>query len=381
MDSDSEDDVDIIINRKEETNNECFQIITPAKEKVLNFEGMIMKEFKKENTYEDMMWVEKYRPPKLKDVVSHKTIIAMFREATIEKNKPIPHMILFGPPGTGKTSIILALARELYGPNIYKERVYEFNASDERGIDSVRYTFRNIAEALIGREDTKYPCPPYKLIILDEADTMTQDAQSALRVTIEENSKNTRFILICNNIHHISTQIISRCAKLRFPSIDDKSIEKRLIEIATKEKMINKINKNVISTIIELINGDLRKGVTLLQRCEMIYDNNKKITKNDIHDIMGIMPNKLLKKYLKDCVNMLTTRNAIKYIMRLGYMIIPILEQLIDIILNDTNIKESNKAELCLIIAKSEKKLIEGASEELQLIHVFSSYVQLLYGI
>jgi replication factor C subunit 2/4 len=364
-----------INSESEDESSDYFQIITLPKKKVLNLEGMIMKEYKKETCVEDMMWVEKYRPKHLDDIVSHKTIITMFKEATKEINKPIPHMILFGPPGTGKTSIILALARGLYGPNIYKERVYEFNASDERGIDSVRYNFKNIAEALIGKMDPHYPCPPYKLIILDEADTMTQDAQSALRIIIEENSKNTRFILICNNIHPISSQIISRCAKLRFPSIDDSSVEQRLISIATKEKLINKLDKNVIPTIIQLINGDLRKGITLLQRCAMICDGDKKITKNNIYDIMGIMPNKILKTYLKKCVDMLTTRNAIKSVMRFGYMISPVLEQLIDIILDDNKISEIHKANLCLLIAKTEKKLIEGANEELQLTHVFTSYV------
>lgn len=374
-----EQEIDIEMKNKHNDDNNCFQVVVPKKKKVLNLEGLAVKKYIRRNSFEEMMWVEKYRPKKLKDVVANKIIKTIFMEAISEKNKPIPHMILFGPPGTGKTSIILALAKELYGPNIYHERVYEFNASDERGIDSVRYTYKNIAESLIGKADPNYPSPPYKLIILDEADTMTQDAQSALRVTIEKNSKNTRFILICNNIHPISTQILSRCAKFRFSAIDDDSIKERLIHVADKEKILNKLHKDVIPTIIKLINGDLRKGVTLLQRCAIINDD-KKIKKNDIYELMGVMSINIFKTYLKKCTTLLNTKNVVRQILRLGYMVVPVLELLIDAILCNTNINDVDKGELCMLIAHSEKKLIDGANEELQLVHIFTSYVDIVFG-
>lgn len=114
-------------------------------------------------------------------------------------------MLFYGPPGTGKTSTILALARQLFGPDNFKSRVLELNASDERGISIVREKVKNFARqtprAQATASDGKtYPCPPYKIIILDEADSMTQDAQGALRRIMETYARITRFCLVCNYV-------------------------------------------------------------------------------------------------------------------------------------------------------------------------------------
>ncbi|EDN07794.1 activator 1 37 kDa subunit [Histoplasma mississippiense (nom. inval.)] len=114
----------------------------------------------------------------------------------------LPHMLFYGPPGTGKTSTILALAKSLYGPQLYRSRILELNASDERGISIVREKIKDFARMQLSHPPLsdsayreKYPCPPFKIIILDEADSMTQDAQSALRRTMERYSRITRFCL------------------------------------------------------------------------------------------------------------------------------------------------------------------------------------------
>lgn len=176
-------------------------------------------------------------------------------------------MLFYGPPGTGKTSTILALAKELYGPEMFKSRVLELNASDERGISIVREKVKDFARMQLSNPPPhykeKYPCPPYKIIILDEADSMTQDAQSALRRTMETYSKITRFCLICNYVTRIIDPLASRCSKFRFKMLDQENAKKRLQDISENEGV--KLESGAIDTLIKCSEGDLRKAITFLQ--------------------------------------------------------------------------------------------------------------------
>lgn len=179
----------------------------------------------------------------------------------------LPHMLFYGPPGTGKTSTILALAKELYGPEMMKSRVLELNASDERGISIVREKVKDFARMQLTNPPagykSRYPCPPFKIIILDEADSMTQDAQSALRRTMETYSKITRFCLICNYVTRIIDPLASRCSKFRFKSLDQGNAKKRLEEIAEKEGV--GLEDGAVDALIKCSEGDLRKAITYLQ--------------------------------------------------------------------------------------------------------------------
>ena len=176
-------------------------------------------------------------------------------------------MLFYGPPGTGKTSTILALAKELYGPEMYKTRVLELNASDERGISIVREKVKDFARMQLSNPPLhykdRYPCPPYKIIILDEADSMTQDAQSALRRTMETYSKITRFCLICNYVTRIIDPLASRCSKFRFKTLDQGNARKRLEQIASTENV--RMENGAVDTLIKCSEGDLRKAITFLQ--------------------------------------------------------------------------------------------------------------------
>lgn len=176
-------------------------------------------------------------------------------------------MLFYGPPGTGKTSTILALAKELFGPEMFRTRVLELNASDERGISIVREKVKDFARMQLSNPPPhykdKYPCPPYKIIVLDEADSMTQDAQSALRRTMETYSKITRFCLICNYVTRIIDPLASRCSKFRFKVLDQGNAKKRLEDIAENENV--KLEKGAVDTLIKCSEGDLRKAITFLQ--------------------------------------------------------------------------------------------------------------------
>ncbi|KAK5131408.1 Subunit of heteropentameric Replication factor C (RF-C) [Meristemomyces frigidus] len=215
-------------------------------------------------------WVEKYRPKSLDDVTAQDNTITVLRRTLQSAN--LPHMLFYGPPGTGKTSTVLALAKQLYGPELFKSRVLELNASDERGISIVREKVKDFARMQLSNPPSgpagveyrkKYPCPPYKIIVLDEADSMTQDAQSALRRTMETYSKITRFCLICNYVTRIIDPLASRCSKFRFKSLDEGNAGRRLEDIAKLENV--KLEPGVVDTLLRCSDGDLRKAITFLQ--------------------------------------------------------------------------------------------------------------------
>jgi replication factor C subunit 2/4 len=229
-------------------------------------------------------------------------------------------MLFYGPPGTGKTSTILALAKSLFGPALYRSRILELNASDERGIGIVRDKVKNFARAQLSQPTgldaayrAQYPCPPFKIIILDEADSMTQDAQSALRRTMETYSRITRFCLVCNYVTRIIEPLASRCSKFRFKSLDNSAAGDRLQAIALAENL--KLDDGVIDTLIRCGEGDLRRAITYMQSAARLVGAAKapskdadddaemadagsagpaSITVRSIEEIAGVVPESIL---------------------------------------------------------------------------------------
>ncbi|KAL9713528.1 Subunit of heteropentameric Replication factor C (RF-C) [Leucoagaricus gongylophorus] len=210
---------------------------------------------------ESLPWVEKYRPVTLDDVVSHKDITSTI-ERFIEKNR-LPHLLFYGPPGTGKTSTILAVARQIYGVD-YKKQILELNASDDRGIDVVREQIKQFAETrtLFSKG--------FKLIILDEADMMTQAAQAALRRVIEQYTKNVRFCIICNYVNKIAPAIQSRCTRFRFSPLPIPEVQKRVDSVVEAEKA--SLTADGKSALLKLSRGDMRRALNVLQACHAAYD-------------------------------------------------------------------------------------------------------------
>lgn len=224
-------------------------------------------------------------------------------------------MLFYGPPGTGKTSTVLALAKELYGPEMMKSRVLELNASDERGISIVRQKVKDFARMQLTNPPpgykSRYPCPPFKIIVLDEADSMTQDAQSALRRTMETYSKITRFCLICNYVTRIIDPLASRCSKFRFKSLDQNNAKARLEDIAEKEGVA--LEEGAVDALIRCSEGDLRKAITFLQSAarlvgaktvdpdgdEEMGSPDKAVTVKIIEDIAGVIPDATIEGLVK----------------------------------------------------------------------------------
>ena len=202
------------------------------------------------------MWVEKYRPHRLDDVIDQTEVKARLGPL-LEKKEEMPHLLFAGPPGTGKTTIALIVAEQILGP-LRSDYTLSLNASDERGIDIVRERVKVFASYSDRREGI-----PFRLVILDEADEMTRDAQTALRRIMEESSRFTRFILICNYSTGIIEPIQSRCAIFRFQRVMGGEVVGQLKKIAKAEGV--KAPEKVLEAVYEATSGDLRQAINLLQ--------------------------------------------------------------------------------------------------------------------
>lgn len=272
---------------------------------------------------------------------------------------------------THNTSTILAIGMELFGPKKFHERVIELNASDERGINIVRNKIVTLAKSSIGTPDENYPSPPFKIIILDEADAMTTEAQSALRKTLEDHSSITRFCFIVNYINQIIEPITSRCVKFRFKPLNKDSIVNHLDKISKNEKM--EMTKEAIEKISEVSNGDMRKAIMYLQNLNYL---NKKITLNDIYISANLIPESTLEKILNNCLN--NEQNIVK-IMKLannlikkGYPVNNFIKQLNEKIIHSNLLDDKQKSKICIHISETEKRLLEGSDESIQLLNIMN---------
>ncbi|EMR61560.1 Subunit of heteropentameric Replication factor C (RF-C) [Eutypa lata] len=348
-------------------------------------------------------WVEKYRPKTLKDVTAQDHTVNVLQRTLQASN--LPHMLFYGPPGTGKTSTILALAKELYGPEMIKSRVLELNASDERGISIVREKVKDFARMQLTNPPpgykSRYPCPPFKIIVLDEADSMTQDAQSALRRTMETYSKITRFCLICNYVTRIIDPLASRCSKFRFKSLDQGNAKKRLEEIAEKEGVT--LEPGAVDALIKSSEGDLRKAITFLQSSarlvgaiekvdadddvdKMDVDDVKPVTIKIIEEIAGVIPSRTIESLQKAMqpksagATYQAIAKVVEDMVADGWSATQVITQLYQAVIQDETVPDLGKNKITLVFSEVDKRLVDGADEHLSILDLALRISNILAG-
>ncbi|CAI0395687.1 unnamed protein product [Linum tenue] len=308
-------------------------------------------------------WVEKYRPKQVKDVAHQDEVVRVLTN-TLETSS-CPHMLFYGPPGTGKTTTALAIAHQLFGPEHYKSRVLELNASDDRGINVVRTKIKDFAAVAV---DTRphhgnYPCPPFKIIILDEADSMTEDAQAssllqnALRRTMETYSKVTRFFFICNYISRIIEPLASRCAKFRFKPLSEEIMSSRILHICKEE------------------------GIYLDDEgAARLYGSS--ISSNDLINVSGVVPQSVVESFFAACKsgNFDKANKEVNNVISDGYPVSQMVSQLFDVVVEADDISDEQKARICKNMGSVDKCLVDGADEYLQLLDIASNIIKALHN-
>mmetsp|Transcript_13176 Transcript_13176/g.35872 ORF Transcript_13176/g.35872 Transcript_13176/m.35872 type:complete len:342 (+) Transcript_13176:130-1155(+) len=313
-------------------------------------------------------WTEKYRPRTVSDVAHQTQVVDTLTKALETAN--LPHLLFYGPPGTGKTTTALAIARQLYGPDLVKSRVLELNASDERGINVVREKVKAFAAGAVGAPVAGYPCPPYKLLILDEADSMTQDAQNALRRTMETYSKVTRFCFICNYVSRIIEPLASRCAKFRFKPLHETVMSERVNYICEQEKV--QLSEESLATLGAVSGGDLRRAITTLQSAVRL--GGPVVQRQTILDVAGQIPPEHIQQLLQACKSrsFQELQKQVDGAICAGYAAQQVMLQLQSLLLEDAGVSDIQKAGALEAMAVADKDLVDGADEHLQLLHVTS---------
>lgn len=285
------------------------------------------------------------------DVVEQGEVVAVLRQCL--EGSDLPNLLLYGPPGTGKTSTILAASRQLFG-DIYKDRILELNASDDRGINVIRSKVKTFAQltASSSRPDGK-PCPPFKIVILDEADAMTHAAQAALRRTMEKETRTTRFCLVCNYVSRIIEPITSRCTKFRFKPLGEEKIIERLKHISDVERL--KIDEECFKSIVDVSGGDMRRAITILQSCYRLKGEKVTITVSDILEISGVIPEKYLDEFISVCKtgNYTKLEEYVDVINTEAYSVGQMLDQLNDFVVEHIGLSNKQKSLICAKIGVS----------------------------
>jgi len=313
------------------------------------------------------IWTERYRPKSLDDVIGQKHVTERLKAYVASKN--MPHLLLTGPAGTGKTTCSLALAKEMFGDE-WKGNFIELNASDERGIDVVRGKIKEFARtAPLGTAE-------FKIIFMDEADALTSDAQAALRRTMEKYSRICRFILSCNYSSKIIDPIQSRCAVFRFSPLTSEDIKNYLMKIITNEKV--KIDDAAIGALVHVARGDMRRAINSLQ---VAASTGKKIDLDVIYQTTGMAHPDEIKKMMETALtgNFIAARDKLDEVMiNYGLSGQDIIRQIHSAFF-DLTVSDQERIRLIDKTGEIEFRIVEGSNERIQL-EALLAYLAMIGG-
>jgi len=310
------------------------------------------------------IWIEKHRPKGFEEIMGQDNIVRRIKSFVEQKN--LPHLLLSGPPGVGKSTIALVIARELFGEN-WRQNFLELNASDSRGIDTIRNEVKDFCRT------KSFGNMPFKIIFLDESDSLTREAQSSMRRIMEQYAHNTRFILSCNYSSKILDPIQSRCTIFRFKPLEKKDIYKIINNVSDEEKL--QVDDKAREALVYISNGDVRRLENVMQSCSMM---SHEISEELIYEIVSAAKPKEIKEILQSAVNGNFARakdKLLEVMLKHGLSGLDIIKQIQSEIWN-LELKDERKIELIDKCGEVEFRMVEGSDEFIQMESLIANFMK-----